>query len=95
MSNGQIQSSGIRPLRFNYWICKPTASSRGRGIYIVNSLRDVVKNEACVISRYLDNPLLIQGHKFDLRLYVVVTCYDPLRIYIYREGLVRFASEKY
>ena len=74
---------------------KPTASSRGRGIYIVNSLRDVVKNEACVISRYLDNPLLIQGHKFDLRLYVVVTCYDPLRVYIYREGLVRFASEKY
>ena len=74
---------------------KPTASSRGRGIYIVNNLRDVVKNEACVISRYLDNPLLIQGHKFDLRLYIVVTCYDPLRIYIYREGLVRFASEKY
>ena len=90
-----MQSSGHRPLRFNYWIVKPTASSRGRGIYIVNNLRDVVKNEACVISRYLDNPLLIQGHKFDLRLYIVVTCYDPLRIYIYREGLVRFASEKY
>lgn len=61
----------------------------------MNSLRDVVKNESCVISRYLDNPLLIQGHKFDLRLYVVVTCYDPLRIYIFREGLVRFASQKY
>lgn len=58
-------------------------------------MRDVVKNEACVVSRYLDNPLLISGHKFDLRLYIVVTCYDPLRIYIYREGLVRFASKKY
>ena len=61
----------------------------------MNSLKDVIKGEQCVISRYLDNPLLIQGHKFDLRLYIVVTCYDPLRIYIYREGLVRFASEKY
>jgi len=55
----------------------------------------VPKNEPVVISRYIDNPLLIYGHKFDLRIYVVVTCYDPLRVYIYREGLVRFATEKY
>ena len=47
------------------------------------------------MSRYIDNPLLLFGHKFDLRIYVVVTCYDPLRVYVYREGLVRFASEKY
>jgi len=95
MSNGQVQSTGLRPLRFNYWICKPTSSSQGKGIYIVNNLRDVVKNQVCVISRYLDNPLLLNGHKFDLRIYVVITSFDPLRVYVYREGLVRFASQKY
>jgi hypothetical protein len=77
------------------WIAKPTASSRGRGIYIVNSLKEINRQEQQVISRYIDNPLLLQGHKFDLRIYVVITCYDPLRVYVFREGLVRFASEKY
>lgn len=47
------------------------------------------------MSRYIANPLLINGHKFDLRIYVAVTCFDPLRVYGYKEGLARFASEPY
>lgn len=77
------------------WIVKPSCSSQGKGIFILDKLKFVPKHEQCVISRYIDNPLLIYGHKFDLRIYVVVTCFDPLRVYIYREGLVRFATEKY
>lgn len=37
----------------------------------------------------------MNGYKFDMRIYVAITGVDPLRIYIYDEGLVRFATCKY
>ncbi len=52
-------------------------------------------DEPMVVAKYIDNPLLVNGHKWDLRLYVAVTSYDPLVIYLYEEGLVRFATVRY
>ena len=62
---------------------KPANSSQGKGIYIIDDINDVNVDETCVISRYVTNPLLINGHKFDLRIYVLVTCYEPLRVYVF------------
>lgn len=78
-----------------HWIVKPNASSRGRGIFILQDLSELPLDETVVVSRYVQDPLLIQGYKFDLRVYVLVTSYDPLKAYIYREGLTRFASAPY
>jgi len=77
------------------WIVKPAASSQGKGIFILRKLGELPLKEAAVVSRYIENPLLIQGLKFDLRIYVLVTSFDPLRAFVYREGLTRFASKPY
>jgi len=41
------------------------------------------------------SPLLFQGHKFDLRVYVLVIGNDPLRVYLFKDGLVRLATEEF
>lgn len=48
-----------------------------------------------IIQAYIERPLLYKGYKFDLRVYVLLTRCVPLKLYLYSEGLVRFASELY
>ncbi|KAM7249023.1 hypothetical protein ACFE04_011122 [Oxalis oulophora] len=58
-------------------------------------VEDIPLQENVVVAKYIENPLLVNGCKCDLRLYVVVTSYNPLLVYLYEEGLVRFATVKY
>lgn len=48
-----------------------------------------------IASQYIANPMLIDDYKFDLRVYVAITSINPLRLYVYEEGLTRFATVKY
>ena len=74
------------------WLWKP---NRNEISYISSLILQVPLDEPMVVAKYIDNPLLVNGHKWDLRLYVAVTSYDPLCIYLYEEGLVRFATVRY
>jgi tubulin polyglutamylase TTLL6/13 len=48
-----------------------------------------------VVQEYLARPLLLEGLKSDLRIYVLVLSCDPLKIFIHKEGMVRFATQAY
>ena len=61
---------------------KPAASSCGRGVKVLNSASQIPKKNGVIVSKYIHSHL-INGFKYDLRLYVLVTGFDPLRIYLY------------
>ncbi|XP_015177125.1 PREDICTED: tubulin polyglutamylase TTLL13P-like [Polistes dominula] len=81
--------------RSKTFIIKPDTGCQGRGIYLTRSLKDVKPNERLICQVYVSRPYLIDGYKFDLRIYTLITSCDPLRIYVYNDGLARFATSRY
>mmetsp|Transcript_39763 Transcript_39763/g.64569 ORF Transcript_39763/g.64569 Transcript_39763/m.64569 type:complete len:389 (-) Transcript_39763:2230-3396(-) len=84
------------------WIMKPSSKSRGAGIFIITKLGQIRKwasrdssQDVYVVSKYIEKPFLVGGRKFDLRLYVLVRSYKPLKAYLYQFGFARFCHEKY
>ncbi|MGH0189539.1 UNVERIFIED_CONTAM: hypothetical protein FKN15_036465 [Acipenser sinensis] len=93
------------------WIMKPVARSQGKGIFLFRKLKDIMdwkkdgnrsedqkdetQVESYVAQRYIENPYLIGGRKFDLRVYVLVTSYVPLKAWLYRDGFARFSLTRF
>lgn len=78
------------------FIVKPDGGCQGKGIFLTKTF-DAIEDlkTTHVAQRYISNPLLIDGKKFDLRLYVLITSCDPLRIYLFKDGLVRLCTEDF
>ena len=80
------------------FIIKPDHACQGKGIFLTKSWDQVSKIDPTikyVAQKYVTNPFLIDGYKFDLRIYVLVLSCDPLRIFLYNDGLVRLCTRKY
>uniref|UniRef100_A0AC35GR89 Tubulin-tyrosine ligase family protein n=1 Tax=Panagrolaimus sp. PS1159 TaxID=55785 RepID=A0AC35GR89_9BILA len=81
----------------SWFIVKPDDGAQGTGIYLIqnnNQLQDT--NSKQLIQEYIDDPFLMSDQlKFDFRVYAVIKSINPLSIYIAREGMARFCTEKY
>ena len=79
------------------FIAKPESGAQGDNIQLFKDLKTVPSSlhDKMVVQRYIDEPLLLDGFKFDLRIYVVVTGINEGKInaFIADEGLVRFCTE--
>ena len=92
---GDFHSHIRQKKRNKYFIVKPESGCQGKGIFITKNPKDLKVGDHFIAQQYLSRPLLIGGFKFDMRVYVLVTSCDPLRIFVFHEGLARFATEEY
>jgi hypothetical protein len=81
-------------------IVKPNRGCQGSDISICRTSDELDEirqqmGQQCVAQEYVDEPLLLDGYKFDLRIYACVTSCSPLRVHLYREGIARLCTEKY
>lgn len=76
------------------WIVKPPNSNNGTGVRLITAMDPIPTGKTCV-QAYIRDPFLIRNCKFDIRVYVFLTSLDPLLIYLYDDGLVRIATERY
>ncbi|XP_034978532.1 tubulin polyglutamylase TTLL7 isoform X1 [Zootoca vivipara] len=84
-----------RKRRQKTFIVKPANGAMGHGISLTRNGEKLHSQEHLIVQEYLDKPFLIEGYKFDLRVYILVTSCDPLKIFLYHDGLVRMGTELY
>lgn len=67
-----------------------------RGVKIID-VKDIDSTEDSDLfyQEFMSNHFLIDGHAFDFGVFVLITSFDPVRVYRYEDILLRFCPKKY
>ena len=94
----------------NLWILKRTNLNRGRQMKLLSNIDDIIteinsmfdnnkkKPNNLIIQKYLESPLLYNGRKFDIRIWVLFTFNgkeNNLNVYVFKEGHLKACSDKF
>ncbi|RWS05853.1 tubulin polyglutamylase TTLL4-like protein, partial [Dinothrombium tinctorium] len=75
------------------WVQK---SKNHRGVKVGNTSDIDLDRAGTFVQQFIQNPLLIDGKKFDVGIYVILTSIKPLRVYKYNSDMLfRFCAKKY
>jgi tubulin polyglutamylase TTLL6/13 len=77
------------------FIIKPDKGRAGQRIKLIQGFEGLAHYRDPAVCQEYVSPFLLNRFKFDLRVYVLVTSVNPLRVYIHNENMVRFCTEKY
>ena len=77
------------------WIQKPKWGARGEGVAVLGSPDELETGGTWLVQRYLDRPHLIDGRKYTLRWYVLITALDPLTVWVFDDGFTKLASRPF
>ena len=89
----QEKFKNYKATKNNIYIIKPEKGSLGVGIKFIYNFKDFPSKG--FVSKYINNPHLLYGTKYHMRLYVLITGYSPMKLYLFNEGQVMRAAEKY
>lgn len=71
-------------------------SNRGVSLKNASEIEFGTGLEGSFAQIFIENPLLIAGHKFDFNIYIAITSVDPLRVYYYgKDSHLRFCKLPY
>lgn len=97
----EAQSEVEHPDRADWlWILKPSVTNKGVDISlhatwpsVLGSLEAAPDIREWVLQKYIAKPLLLHGHKFHLRVYVL--CVGALRVFVFNHILLLLAARAY